>query len=219
MPAIVLEAKKLTKRFTYPIALDVLTSIDLQVREGETLAIMGASGEGKSTLLHILGTLETPTSGTLEIRGKAVTTGDAPHLRNRHIGFVFQTYNLLEDYTVLENVMMPARIARRRDNFQERAQTLVETVGLGDRATFSARFLSGGERQRVAIARALCNDPQLILADEPTGNLDRANAKKIGELLLSLNKSLILVTHDPELAALCQTEYLLKEGALIKMIG
>jgi lipoprotein-releasing system ATP-binding protein len=206
----ILKARNIVK--SYP-KLQVLSNISLDVGIGESVAICGRSGEGKTTLLHILGTLEEPDSGEIEIAGRQLTRSNAPLIRNQQIGFIFQAYNLLEDFTTLENVLMPARIARRPATRQKGLE-LLSLVGLTDRADFPAKLLSGGERQRVAIARALCNDPALILADEPSGNLDRANAKKIGELLLSLNKALILVTHDPDLAALCNRRYLLKDGQL-----
>lgn len=206
----ILKARNIVK--SYP-KLQVLSNISLDVGVGESVAICGRSGEGKTTLLHILGTLEEPDSGEIEIAGRQLTRSSAPLIRNQQIGFIFQAYNLLEDFTTLENVLMPARIARRPATRQKGLE-LLSLVGLSDRADFPAKLLSGGERQRVAIARALCNDPALILADEPSGNLDRANAKKIGELLLSLNKTLILVTHDPDLAALCNRRYLLKDGQL-----
>ncbi|HSX11677.1 MAG TPA: ABC transporter ATP-binding protein [Chlamydiales bacterium] len=197
---------------SYP-KVKVLSGISLSVAAGESIAICGRSGEGKTTLLHILGTLEEPDSGTLEINGEPLTRSNASHLRNEQIGFVFQAYNLLEDFTALENVLMPARIARRSAE-RKKGLELLSLVGLEERADFPAKLLSGGERQRVAIARALCNDPSLILADEPSGNLDRANAKRIGEILISLKKSLILVTHDPDLAALCDRKYVLQDGIL-----
>lgn len=199
---------------TYP-KIKVLSDISLSVAAGESVAICGRSGSGKTTLLHILGTLEEPDSGKLEIGGKELTRNNASQLRNQQIGFIFQAYNLLDDFTTLENVLMPARIARRQV-FREEGLKLLSLVGLEDRADFPTKLLSGGERQRVAIARALCNDPNLILADEPSGNLDRANANRIGELLLSLKKSLILVTHDPSLASLCDRQYVLEEGQLSK---
>jgi lipoprotein-releasing system ATP-binding protein len=206
----ILRAKSLSK--SYP-KVKVLSDISLTVAPGESVAICGRSGSGKTTLLHILGTLEEPDSGELEIGGQKLTRASASRLRNTQIGFVFQAYNLLEDFTTLENVLMPARIARRPFD-RKKGLELLALVGLEERADFPAKLLSGGERQRVAIARALCNDPVLILADEPTGNLDRANARKIGEILISLNKSLILVTHDPELAALCHKKYTLADGQL-----
>lgn len=206
----ILRAHRLFK--SYP-NVPVLQDISLSLHAGQSIAICGRSGEGKTTLLHILGTLEEADAGEIEIAGEPVTRATAARIRNQQIGFVFQAYNLLEDFTALENVLMPARIARQPFNRQKGLELLAQ-VGLEERADFPAKLLSGGERQRVAIARALCNQPNLILADEPSGNLDRANAKKIGELLLSLRKSLILVTHDPDLAALCDRTYTLQNGHL-----
>ena len=183
---------------------------------------MGSSGEGKSTLLHILGTLEQPSSGQLEICGQPTDTSSLPSLRNRHIGFIFQSFNLLEEDTVLDNVLMPARIAREpthsRSPAYRRALQLLEKVGLSSRIRFLAKLLSGGEKQRVAIARALLNNPDLILADEPSGNLDYGNSQAIHQLLLMLTKeegkTLVIVTHDSELASLCDKTYQLKDGKL-----
>jgi ABC-type lipoprotein export system ATPase subunit len=189
----------------------VLQGISLSIAPGETIAICGRSGEGKTTLLHILGTLEQPDSGTLEIDSQLITRANAPLIRNQKIGFVFQNFNLLEDFTTLENVLMPARIARLPATRQHGLE-LLRLVGLEAKADLPAKVLSGGEKQRASIARALCNNPELILADEPSGNLDRPTAKQIGELLISLKKSLILVTHDPELAALCHKQYTLESG-------
>jgi lipoprotein-releasing system ATP-binding protein len=206
----ILIAKKISK--SYP-NVNIFSELDLEIKQGQSVAICGRSGEGKTTLLHILGTLEEPDSGIIEINGQQLTRSNASALRNKHIGFIFQSYNLLEDFTVLDNVLMPARIARKTPD-KNHGMELLRQVGLQDRAQSLAKFLSGGERQRVAIARALCNNPDLIFADEPTGNLDKANAKKVGELLLSLNKTLILVTHDPELASLCNQSYTLSGGKL-----
>lgn len=201
-----LTSKNISKSFDYPEKVTVLSNISLEVKQGESLAICGRSGSGKTTLLHILGTLETPDTGEIFIAGQPVTAQTAISLRQRFIGFVFQSYNLLEDFTALENVLMPARIAKMDDS-KQKGLLLLEQVGLLHRAHFPAKLLSGGERQRIAIARALCNDPQIILADEPSGNLDAASGQIIGALLLSLvrekRKSLILVTHDEQLAALC----------------
>lgn len=193
----------------------ILHDISLEVEAGQTVAITGKSGEGKSTLLHILGTLEKPSSGELFICGKPLK--NLPQIRNRHIGFIFQSFNLLEEYTVLENVLMPGKIGRHKlDHI--RALTLLEEVGLSHRADFPAKLLSGGEKQRAAIARALYNDPDLILADEPSGNLDHSHSVAIHEMLIGSakkrNKALIIVTHDPELASLCDRTYLLMDGIL-----
>jgi lipoprotein-releasing system ATP-binding protein len=218
----ILVAQHLKKSFFDPKRLDVLSDISLILRAGESIAIRGRSGEGKTTLLHILGTLETPDSGNLTIANIPATKRNACRLRQKFIGFIFQAFNLLEDFTTLDNVLMPARVARlptdQNSAAYQNAINHLREVDLLDRAQTRAKLLSGGERQRVAIARALCNDPALILADEPSGNLDRGNAQRIGELLMrcvkSKNKSLILVTHDLELASLCDHQYLLKDGCL-----
>jgi lipoprotein-releasing system ATP-binding protein len=213
----ILVAKNLKKTYRIPQPVEVLSDISLSLERGASIAICGRSGEGKTTLLHILGTLESPDSGVLEIEGTLSTRSHAPSLRRRSIGFVFQSFHLLEDFTALENVLMPAKILRRFASRKEGLE-LLASVGLAHRADFPAKLLSGGERQRVAIARALCNDPSLILADEPSGNLDAGNALAVGDLLLSLvrerNKSLILATHDTRLASLCQTTYHLAAGKL-----
>lgn len=218
-----LEAVDLHKSFREPALVTILRSVSLKVYKGESVAIMGRSGEGKSTLLHILGTLESPSQGTLRIANQPATRFNRSRLRNEHIGFVFQSFHLLEDYSVLDNVLMPARIGRRPLGSSSapyaRAVELLTRVGLVDRLHFPTKLLSGGEKQRVAIARALCNNPDLILADEPSGNLDRANALIVHELLLNASrgegKALIIVTHDEELASLCDRRLVLREGTLM----
>lgn len=215
----ILKAKQIHKTFDYPVKTSILKGVDLEVSQGETVAIMGRSGEGKSTLLHILGTLDQPNQGSLVIAGKDANLFNKTLIRNESIGFIFQSFHLLEDYTVLENVMMPAKIGRKPfAAAKERALELLEHVGLLERASFNAKQLSGGEKQRVAIARALCNDPDIIFADEPSGNLDRENAMIIHDLLMRFardhKKALVVVTHDPELASLCDTRYSLSDGRL-----
>lgn len=218
----ILEAHEIRKVFSYPAAIEIIKNVSLRVERGESIAIMGASGEGKSTLLHILGTLEGATSGKLLIAGKDVSLHPTANLRNAHIGFIFQSFNLLEDYTALQNVLIPARIAGQKTTegtlFYERGLLLLEKVGLAERAHYPTRLLSGGEKQRVSIARALCNDPELLLADEPSGNLDHATSQRIHSLLLTsvreMGKALIVVTHDAELAKLCDKTYVLRNGAL-----
>ena len=174
--------------------------------------------KGKTTLLHILGGLEKPDFGEIYLKDTLLTPSNCALLRRSHIGFIFQSSNLLEDFTAIENVLMPSRIARKPQDLNHGLH-LLEQVGLSDRANFSSKLLSGGEKQRVAIARALCNNPDLILADEPSGNLDQANAAALGETLFSLvkkqNKSLILVTHDTKLSLSCDECYCLTNGALI----
>lgn len=218
----ILSAKRISKSFTHPAALEILKDISLDVFPGQSIAIMGASGEGKSTLLHILGTLEKPTRGDIHIAGKSIVEHCPANLRCLHIGFIFQSYNLLDDYTTMQNVLMPALIAKKDISLDsechKRAQELLNKVGLSKRADFNTRLLSGGEKQRVAIARALCNDPEIILADEPSGNLDHGTSQMIHELLMhctkELNKALIIVTHDLELAKLCDRILFLKNGLL-----
>jgi len=213
-----LTAKDLTKTFTHPQKVEILKGIDLEVRESESLAILGPSGVGKSTLLHILGTLEKPTSGHLTIKGQSPTD----RTRRKDVGFIFQDFHLLESMSVLDNVLMPARIARQSTKpdtrSYKRALQLLDHVGLAERGTFKCRQLSGGEKQRVAIARALMNDPCLIFADEPTGNLDETTSKVIQDLLLDMSrkmhKSLVVVTHDRAFAQLCDRQATLHSGKL-----
>jgi lipoprotein-releasing system ATP-binding protein len=207
----ILQAHSLCKSFG---SLCLFSDLSLSIAPGESIAILGRSGSGKTTLLHILGALESPDAGEIYIGGKLLSPQNAAHLRLTQIGFIFQAFHLLEDFSVLENILMPARIARRSVAIHH----LLQDLDLMNHQQMKCSLLSGGEKQRVAIARALCNDPPLILADEPTGNLDSLNAQKMGELLLHCvrkkHKSLILVTHDPDLAALCDRRYLLKEGHL-----
>ena len=213
----ILVAKDLKKTYFSPERCDILKGINLNVKRGETVAIMGPSGVGKSTLLHLLGTLDAPSSGSLFIAGKRATKDNGPALRGSHIGFIFQNYNLLDEYTVLENVLMPSRIRGGKGKEAE-ARGLLEKVGLSDHLSHVAKQLSGGEKQRAAIARALCNDPDLILADEPSGNLDKENSQRIHELLMTsakaLNKGLIVVTHNMDLAKECDMLYTLHNGSL-----
>lgn len=220
----ILSAVNIKKRFHYPNEIEILKGINLDLYPGQSIAIVGSSGEGKSTLLQILGTLEAAHSGELFIAGKSVTTAQAPLLRNKHIGFIFQSFNLLEDYSVLQNVLMPGLIANqpvhKNSAAHARGIALLEKVGLQHRIDFTTKLLSGGEKQRACLARALLNDPEIILADEPSGNLDHENSKRIHELLLepvkTLNKSLIVVTHDQELANLCDRKLRLCDGYLVE---
>ncbi|MBB65129.1 MAG: ABC transporter ATP-binding protein [Waddliaceae bacterium] len=222
----ILTAKGLSKSFRRPVQVDLFESINLGLRQGQTIAIIGASGEGKSTLLHILGTLEPASSGELKIAGELVTSRNRSSIRNQYIGFIFQVFHLMEDYSVLDNVLMPARIARKPiqqgSPCHIRATTLLDEIGLSERKKFSTKVLSGGEKQRVAIARALMNDPKIILADEPTGNLDHHNSEQIQTLLLDTvkthNKGLIVVTHDHSLAERCDQTYRLESGRLIEAL-
>ncbi len=185
--------------------LDVLKGIDLNIYPGQTLSIIGASGAGKSTLLHCIGTLDLPTSGRIRLAGEELTTMSSSRLaevRNRLIGFVFQFHHLLPEFTALENVMMPGLIqGRPKKQMRDRARALLAEVGLEPRATHRPGELSGGEQQRVAIARALVLDPKIILADEPTGNLDSSTSDAIHELLFEINEehgtTIVVVTHNP----------------------
>lgn len=221
--SIILEAKNLSKTFYNPMQVTILKTLNLKVKRGQSIAIMGRSGEGKSTLLQILGTLESPCSGSLQIDGQEVSRFNKSHIRNKKLGFIFQSFHLLEDYTVLENVLIPAKIARLNSSAFKKAQAracdLLEHVGLKDRLYFNTKLLSGGEKQRVAIARAVCNDPDIIFADEPSGNLDKETSHHIHQLLLDLSnsqrKTLIIVTHDPELAKMCNLRYTLVNGQLL----
>jgi lipoprotein-releasing system ATP-binding protein len=222
---LLLEAKNIHKAFYYPLAVSILQGIHLHVQAGESVAIIGRSGEGKSTLLQILGTLEQACQGSLFINNQEVSSSNRNYIRNTWIGFVFQSFHLLEDYTTLENVLMPARIARKNVRkgslAEQRGLELLAKVGLSDRAHFHTRLLSGGEKQRVALARAMYNDPKIIFADEPSGNLDRQTANLIHEILFDFikekHKALILVTHDKELARLCTTQYELQNGQLFPL--
>ena len=200
----------------------ILKDINLQLMSGESIAIIGRSGQGKSTLLQILGTLEDSCDGSLFLCGEKVNESNKARLRNQKIGFVFQSFHLLEDYTVLENVLMPAKIARQPIHKGSRAYKwgleLLEQVELSHRAHFSVKLLSGGEKQRVALARAMCNNPSMILADEPSGNLDTQTAALIHQILLGFaskeEKGVLLVTHDLELAKLCTRQYRIEDGCL-----
>jgi lipoprotein-releasing system ATP-binding protein len=207
-PASILECRAVEKTYHDGTReLRILRGIDLDVRAGEVLLVTGPSGVGKSTLLHIMGTLDRPTAGDVLFRGESLTRMARPavnRFRNESLGFIFQFYHLLPEFTALENVMMPALCrGRRRADCRERAESLLETVGLADRMTHRPGMLSGGEQQRAAIARALFNEPAVVLADEPTGNLDEKTGEGVMNLLLQLNESrgltLVLVSHDERL--------------------
>jgi lipoprotein-releasing system ATP-binding protein len=224
-PAPVLSAKNLTKSFYDLKQIQVLKNITIDLYPHKSAAIIGKSGEGKTTLLHILGTLEKPTTGILSIHGREVLAKDRDLLRNRHFGFIFQAFHLIQDSSVLENILMPAKIARRktdkRSEAYHRARELAAMVGLDERIHFSCMKLSGGEKQRVAIARAFMNDPDILFADEPTGNLDHETAHEVQQLLLqsvkNQGKALLLVTHNLEFARLLDDCYEL-DGGILKLV-
>jgi lipoprotein-releasing system ATP-binding protein len=228
-PGPLLRLTHVTKRYDAPDkagGLLVLNDVSLDLTRGESLAIVGPSGSGKSTLLHIIGTLDRPTSGSVSLNGQDLGLLDDQQVaavRNRQIGFVFQLHYLLPQCTVLENVLVPTLAAAEtasRDGANERAGRLLKRVGLGERLSHRPGELSGGERQRVAVVRALINQPQLLLADEPTGSLDQTSARELGHLLLDLNReegvSLIIVTHAHELAQRMGRVLELKEGRLVQ---
>lgn len=220
----ILECINLHKSFqTGAGRLDVLKGVDLKVKQGEILAIIGASGVGKSTLLHILGTLDKPTQGEVRYDGKSIFSlkdKELAHFRNRKIGFVFQFHHLLPEFSALENVMMPRLIAgEEKENIIDKALKLLSQVGIEDRATHRPAELSGGEQQRVAVARALISDPELVIADEPSGNLDQKNAEGLHNLLKELNQNqaytFVIATHNQSLAQTAERIVTLKDGKAV----
>jgi len=214
----ILHATNIKKTFLHPKKTVLLNDVSLSLAAGESVAITGRSGEGKTTLLHILGGLEPFDEGQILVHGKPLH----PDMRGTQFGFVFQAFHLLEDLSALDNVLLPAKIARRPVS-KEHGLMLLKKVGLSERANFPVKLLSGGERQRVALARALCNNPDILFADEPSGNLDPENAMAVNHLLFELvaaeKKALILVTHDTALASRCHRTLTLSNGKLIEPIS
>ncbi len=214
-----IEAFGITKSYG---SLQVLKGVDVSIAKGEVVSIVGASGAGKSTLLHILGTLDRPDAGTIKFEDRLISSMNARQLaqfRNRHVGFIFQFHNLLPEFTALENVCIPAFIAGRgAKEAEERATELLDFLGLRERAGHKPSQLSGGEQQRVAVARALMNNPDVILADEPSGNLDSKNARELHQLFFTLrekyNQTFVIVTHNDELASLADRALVMKDGRL-----
>lgn len=215
-----LQATQIHKAYN---GLHVLKGVNFNVAQGEMVSIIGSSGAGKSTLLHILGTLDEPTSGTILLNNENVTKLSSKALasfRNQHIGFVFQFHHLLPEFSALENVCIPAWIAKKsKTSTKEKAIHLLEQLGLEKRIHNKPNQLSGGEQQRVAVARALINDPTIVFADEPTGNLDSANATELHHLFSKINQqtnqTFVIVTHNQHLAAQCPKVFTMKDGLMV----
>jgi lipoprotein-releasing system ATP-binding protein len=215
-----LKAEKITRKFG---DVSVLKGVDLTIDQGEIVSIVGSSGAGKSTLLHILGTLDKPDSGAIYLNDEALlklTSRQLAAFRNKNMGFIFQFHHLLPEFDAIENVSIPGWIAgASKRNIRERAAYLLETLGLANRMTHKPGELSGGEQQRVAVARALINEPAIVFADEPTGNLDSQNARELHQLFVKINKetntSFLIVTHNEELAALSGRTLHMKDGLIV----
>ena len=216
-----LEARQIEKSYG---ALQVLKGVDFTINKGEIVSIVGSSGAGKSTLLHILGTLDTPDKGQVLLHGNRIDklTGNAlARFRNKNIGFIFQFHHLLPEFTALENVCIPGWIAgTKKAETEKKATKLLETLGLKDRLQNKPNQLSGGEQQRVAVARALINDPQIVMADEPTGNLDSANGRDLYKLFIELRdkfqQTFLIVTHNEELAQMGDRVVVMKDGMIVE---
>ncbi len=219
-----LSAKNIHKKYG---SLEVLKGVDLTINKGEIVSIVGSSGAGKSTLLHILGTLDNADAGEIFLEGQRIDTLKGKQLakfRNTHVGFVFQFHHLLPEFSALENVCIPGWISgRKTKEVTERAIQLLETLNLKDRLENKPQQLSGGEQQRVAVARALINHPQIVFADEPTGNLDSNNAMELHELFMQLrtqfNQTFLIVTHNEELALLCDRVIHMKDGKIVPPVA
>jgi putative ABC transport system ATP-binding protein len=219
---VVVDAREVTKVYTMgDIQVHALRGLSLEIKRGEVVGIMGPSGSGKSTLMNIMGCLDRPTSGDYYLDGESVAELDDDQLadiRNRKVGFIFQTFNLLPRATALANVMLPIRYSDHREDQKERAEAALASVGLGDRMDHRPNELSGGQQQRVAVARALINNPSIIMADEPTGNLDTGTGEEVMDLLLRLNidtgTTLIIVSHDPEIIEYAQRIVYIRDGLI-----
>lgn len=220
----VVDARDLTKVYTMgDVQVHALCGLSVKIKKGEVVAIMGPSGSGKSTLMNIIGCLDLPTGGEYYLDGEAVarmTDDQLAGVRNRKVGFVFQQFNLLSRTTALANVELPLRYSSNGHNRRQKAQEALQAVGLADRMFHRPNELSGGQQQRVAMARAIVNDPAIVMADEPTGNLDSKSGDEVMKLLLDLNSqrgtTLIIVTHDPEIAEKAQRTIFIRDGLVVK---
>jgi putative ABC transport system ATP-binding protein len=220
----VVDARNLTKVYTMgDVEVHALRGLSIKIKPGEVVAIMGPSGSGKSTLMNMIGCLDRPTSGEYYLDGEAVaqmTDDQLAGIRNRKVGFVFQQFNLLSRITALGNVELPLRYSTNGHNRHQKAQEALRAVGLADRISHRPSELSGGQQQRVAIARAIVNDPAIVMADEPTGNLDTKSGDEVMDLLLKLNQergtTLIIVTHDPEIAAKAERTVVIRDGVVVE---